>query len=54
MILLLFACLTPKYIGTIDVIDNGFCVVEFGNDHFHIFDQTVCKGRVEGEKIKIK
>ena len=54
MILLLFACLAPKYIGTIDQIDSGFCVVEFGNDHFHIFDQTVCKGRVEGERIKIK
>ena len=53
MILLLLACLTPKYIGTIDQIDNGFCVVEFEN-HFHIFDQTVCSGRVEGERIKVK
>jgi len=53
MTLLLLACLTPKHIGTIDIIDNGFCVVEFG-DHFHVYDNSVCKGRVEGEKIKIK
>ena len=53
MILLLLACLTPKYVGTIDVIDNGLCVVEFDR-HFHIYDKSVCKRRVEGETIKIK
>ena len=54
MILLLLACLTPKYVGTIDQIDNGFCVVEFGNDHFHVYDVSVCNGRIEGEKITLK
>ena len=53
MILLLLACLTPKYVGTIDQIDNGFCVVEF-NNHFHIYDISVCNGRIEGETITLK
>ena len=53
MIILLLACFAPKFVGTIDQIDNGFCVVEFGND-FHFYDIAVCKGRVEGEKIKVK
>jgi len=54
MIILLLACFAPKYVGTIDQIDSGFCVVEFGNDHFHVYDNSVCKGRVEGDRIKIK
>ena len=54
MIILLLACFAPKFVGTIDLIDNGFCVVEFGNDHFHVYDNSVCKGRVEGDRIKIK
>lgn len=53
MILLLLGCFVPKHIGTIDVIDNGLCVVEFDN-HFHIYDGAVCNGRIEGETIKIK
>lgn len=53
MIMLLLACVTPKFTGIIDSIDN-VCVVEFGNDHFHVYDTSVCKGRVEGEKIKVK
>ena len=53
MILLLLGCLAPKHIGTIDVIDNGLCVVEFDN-HFHIYVRAVCNGRIEGETIKIK
>ena len=52
MILLLLACLTPKHIGTIDIVDGGFCIVEFG-DHFHIYDVSVCNGREEGETIKV-
>ena len=52
MILLLIACLTPKYIGTIDMIDNGLCMVEF-DDHFHFYDVSVCNGKVEGDKIKV-
>lgn len=54
MIMLLLACATPKFTGVIDQIDSGFCVVEFGNDHFHVYDNSVCKGRVEGDRIKIK
>ena len=52
MILLLLACLTPKYIGTIDMIDNGLCAIEF-DDHFHLYDVSVCNGKVEGDKIKV-
>jgi len=54
IMLLLLGCFAPKYVGTIDSIDNGFCVVEFGYDHFHVYDTSVCKGRVEGDRIKIK
>ena len=53
ILLALLGCFTPKHIGTIDIIDNGLCVVEFG-DHFHIYDTSLCKGRVEGDTIKIK
>ena len=53
MILLLLACVTPKHIGTIDIMDGGTCVVEFDN-HFHIYDVAVCNGRKEGETIKVK
>jgi len=38
MMLLLLACLTPKYVGTIDQIDSGFCIVEFENT----FTSTMC------------
>ena len=53
IMLLLLGCFAPKFVGIIDSIDN-VCVVEFGNDHFHVYDNSVCKGRVEGERIKIK
>jgi hypothetical protein len=53
MILLLLACVPPKHIGTIDIMDGGLCTVEFG-DHFHIYDVSVCNGREEGETIKVK
>ena len=53
MILLLLACVTPKHIGTIDIMDGGLCTVEFG-DHFHIYDVSVCNGREESETIKVK
>ena len=53
MILLLLACVTPKHIGTIDIMDGGLCTVEFGY-HFHIYDASVCNGREEGETIKVK
>jgi len=53
MMLLLLACMTPKHIGTIDIMDGGFCTVEFG-DHFHIYDVSVCTDHKEGETIKLK
>ena len=53
MILLLTACFAPKHIGIIDIIDNGLCVAEF-NGHFHVYDESVCNGKVEGDKIKVK
>lgn len=53
MILLLIACFAPKHIGIIDIIDNGLCVAEFDN-HFHVYDESVCNGKVEGDKIKVK
>ena len=53
MIILLLACFAPKYVGTIDQIDSGFCIVEFEN-HFHFYDASVCEGHSEGEKIKVK
>ena len=53
MMLLLLACFNAKHIGIIDVIDNGLCVAEF-NSHFHVYDESVCKGKVEGDKIKVK
>jgi len=51
--LLLLACFAPKHIGIIDIIENGVCIAEFGN-HFHAYDESVCKGKVEGDKIKVK
>ena len=53
MILMFIACFAPKQIGIIDVIDSGLCVAEF-NGHFHVYDESVCKGKVEGDKIKVK
>jgi len=52
MILLLLACVAPKHIGTIDIMDGGLCIVEFG-DHFHIYDKSVCNDLKEGETIKV-
>ena len=52
MILLLLACLTPKHIGTIDIVDGGLCIVEFGG-HFHIYDKSVSNHLKEGKTIKV-
>ena len=53
MIMLLLACIVPKHIGTIDIIDNGLCAIEFDN-HFHFYNESVCDGKVEGDKINVK
>ena len=53
MILLLLACVSPRHIGTIDIMDGGLCAIEFG-DHFHIYDVAVCIDHQEGETIKVK
>jgi len=34
------------------MIDNGLCMIEF-DDHFHFYDESVCIGKVEGDKIKV-
>jgi len=34
------------------MIDNGLCMIEF-DDHFHLYDESVCSGKVEGDKIKV-
>lgn len=51
--LLLSACFINKHAGTIDIIESGVCVVELRN-HFHVYEVSVCQGRMEGDTIKIE